>query len=278
MRTAIEHGGAERGVLVLSRSTESRIAAQGTMCDGRIVVKLHDQPMTPAVVPESLMRHVLCTNESVTLNDAAAQNQFAADAYIRLQHVCSIVCLPLLNRGQPIGALYLENNLTPRAFTPARIAVLKLLASQAAISLQQPVYAAISPNAKQQFGAWLKHKPRRPGTSCVPLSTMHTYFLWSHLPDGYCDFLNQSWLNYFNLSLQEAQGAGWARVLHPDDAAHHLESWQKSVLTGIPFETQARYRRSDGEYRWFLNRAKPRGVTKREGSSSGMEQTLILRI
>jgi len=46
MRTAIEHGGAERGVLVLSRSTESRIAAQGTMCDGRIVVKLHDQPMT----------------------------------------------------------------------------------------------------------------------------------------------------------------------------------------------------------------------------------------
>ena len=82
-------------------------------------------------------------------------------------------------------------------------------------------------------------------------------FLWSDLPDGYCDFLNQRWLTYFNLSLQEAQGAGWATVLHPDDAAHHLESWQKSVSTGIPFETEARYRRSDGEYRWFLNRAYP---------------------
>ena len=82
-------------------------------------------------------------------------------------------------------------------------------------------------------------------------------FLWSDLPDGYCDFLNQRWLTYFNLSLQEAQGAGWATLLHPDDAAHHLESWQKSVATGIPFETEARYRNPDGEYRWFLNRANP---------------------
>jgi PAS domain S-box-containing protein len=82
-------------------------------------------------------------------------------------------------------------------------------------------------------------------------------FLWSDLPDGYCDFLNQRWLTYFNLSLQEAQGAGWATLLHPDDAAHHLEDWQKSVSTGIPFETEARYRSPDGEYRWFLNRANP---------------------
>jgi PAS domain S-box-containing protein len=82
-------------------------------------------------------------------------------------------------------------------------------------------------------------------------------FLWSDLPDGYCDFLNQRWLNYFNLSLQEAQDAGWATVLHPVDAAHHLESWQKSVSTGIPFESEARFRRPDGEYRWFLTRADP---------------------
>src|ERR1700730_2958532 len=82
-------------------------------------------------------------------------------------------------------------------------------------------------------------------------------FLWSDLPDGYCDFLNQHFLTYFNLSLQEAHGAGWPTLLHPDDAAHHLESWQKSVATGIPFETEARYRRPDGEYRWFLNRANP---------------------
>ena len=82
-------------------------------------------------------------------------------------------------------------------------------------------------------------------------------FLWSDLADGYCDFLNQPWLNYFNLSLEEAQGTGWATLLHPDDAAHHLESWQKSIAAGIPFETEARFRRPDGEYRWFLTRAEP---------------------
>jgi len=65
-------------------------------------------------------------------------------------------------------------------------------------------------------------------------------FLWSELPDGYCDFLNQRWLTYFDLSLQDAQGDGWATLLHPDDAVHHLESWQKSVSTGVPFETEAR--------------------------------------
>jgi PAS domain-containing protein len=74
-------------------------------------------------------------------------------------------------------------------------------------------------------------------------------FLWSDLADGYCDFLNQRWLSYFNLSLQEAQGAGWAMVLHPDDAAHHLESWQKSVATGIPFETES----TISTFRWRIS-------------------------
>jgi PAS domain S-box-containing protein len=82
-------------------------------------------------------------------------------------------------------------------------------------------------------------------------------FLWSDLPNGYCDFLNQPWLTYFNLSLQEAQGAGWTTLLHPDDAARHLESWQKSISTATTFETESRFRLPDGQYRWFLSRANP---------------------
>ena len=70
------------------------------------------------------------------LDDASAPNPFSADAYIRAAARPSILCLPLLNQAKLIGVLYLENNLTPHVFTPARIAVLKLLASQAAISLE----------------------------------------------------------------------------------------------------------------------------------------------
>ena len=70
------------------------------------------------------------------LDDAAAQSPFAVDPYIRQHQARSVLCLPLLNQAKLIAVLYLENNLTPRVFAPARIAVLKLLASQAAISLE----------------------------------------------------------------------------------------------------------------------------------------------
>jgi GAF domain-containing protein len=70
------------------------------------------------------------------LDDASDRNPFFADPYIRQHHTRSLLCLPLVNRATLIGVLYLENNLAPRVFTPARITVLKLLASQAAISLE----------------------------------------------------------------------------------------------------------------------------------------------
>jgi PAS domain S-box-containing protein len=88
------------------------------------------------MLPESLLFHVLRTRESVVLDDAAADSPFATDPYVRQHRARSILCLPLMNQARLTGALYLENNLTARAFSPTRIAVLKLVASQAAISLE----------------------------------------------------------------------------------------------------------------------------------------------
>src|SRR5439155_11994619 len=86
--------------------------------------------------PESIVHYVVHTRESVILDDAASRNPFSADPHIRQHHARSILCLPLINQAKLIGVLYLENSLTPHVFTPGRIAVLKLLASQAAISLE----------------------------------------------------------------------------------------------------------------------------------------------
>jgi PAS domain S-box-containing protein len=88
------------------------------------------------MLPESVLYHVLRTTESVILGDAASEPTFATDPYIRQHRTRSILCLPLMNQAKFIGALYLENNLVTRAFAPARIAVLRLLASQAATSLE----------------------------------------------------------------------------------------------------------------------------------------------
>jgi PAS domain S-box-containing protein len=135
VRTAIEHAGAERGLLIFSRGAEQRIAAEATTSGDKVIVHLCDE--TPeALLPTSVLRYVLRTQETVVLDDATTRNQFSADPYIDRRRVRSILCLPLLNQAKLIGVLYLENTLAPGVFAPARTAVLKLLASQAAISLE----------------------------------------------------------------------------------------------------------------------------------------------
>jgi Nif-specific regulatory protein len=134
MRTAIEHAGAERGLLILPRGDELRIEAEATTGGDTVIVRVREASV--AALPESIVHYVVRTQESVILDDASAENPFSADTYIRQHHSRSILCLPLLKQAKLIGVLYLENNLTSHVFTPNRIALLKVLASQAAISLE----------------------------------------------------------------------------------------------------------------------------------------------
>jgi PAS domain S-box-containing protein len=136
MHTAMEQAGAERALLIMPSGKEPRIEAEATTSGDTVTVRLVNEAVTELVLPESVLHYVLRTREIVILDDAAAQSPFGVDSYIRQRHARSILCLPLLNRAKLIGVLYLENNLTPRVFAPARISVLKLLASQAAIALE----------------------------------------------------------------------------------------------------------------------------------------------
>ena len=136
MRTAIEQAGAERGLLILARAAEPRIEAEAMTGGDAVIVHMRDEPVNPAVLPASVLHYVLRTREGVILDDAATQPAFAADPYFRERQARSILCLPLITQAKLIGALYLENNLAPRVFAPAQLAVLKLLASQAAIALE----------------------------------------------------------------------------------------------------------------------------------------------
>jgi PAS domain S-box-containing protein len=134
MRTALQQAGAERGLLILARGTEQRIAAEATGDGDMVVVRLGDTPIAGAAIPESVLQYVLRTRDGVTLGDASAENPFSSDPYILEHRTRSTLCLPLLNRARLVGVLYLENNLAAGVFAPGRVAVLKLLASQAAVS------------------------------------------------------------------------------------------------------------------------------------------------
>ena len=92
--------------------------------------------MTSSELPDSVLQYVIRTREPVILDDASKEKLFSADKYIIQKHARSVLCLPLIKQTKMVGVLYIENNLVASVFTPARIAVLKLLSSQAAISLE----------------------------------------------------------------------------------------------------------------------------------------------
>jgi C4-dicarboxylate-specific signal transduction histidine kinase len=135
MVIAVEHAGAARGLLILPYGEEHRIAAQARTGREEVEVHLQQAPTTPSDLPDSLLRYVIRTQESVILDDATVQNMFSEDEYVRQERPRSILCLPLVKQTKLMGVLYLENNLAPGVFTTKRLAMVELLASQAAISL-----------------------------------------------------------------------------------------------------------------------------------------------
>src|SRR5262249_9428594 len=80
---------------------------------------------------------------------------------------------------------------------------------------------------------------------------------WSSLPDGSVEFISKQWLKYAGLSHEAAQALRWESLVHPDDLDNLMSTWRHHLASGEPFEAEARLRRVDGEYRWFLIRAVP---------------------
>ncbi|UGB45445.1 AAA family ATPase [Frateuria edaphi] len=136
MHLAIEHAGAERGLLILPRGAEYRIEADAVTHSDTVDVLQQSSIVTGDRLPLSVFQYVLRTQEPLLITDATTETAFSQDPYL-IEHASrSLLCLPLLKQARLIGVLYLENRLASHVFTPARIAVLKLLASEAAISLE----------------------------------------------------------------------------------------------------------------------------------------------
>lgn len=142
MKILIENAGAQTGYLILSsqgndgKTTTLQIEAQGTI-DSELVTVLQSISVTNTqFISEAIVNYVARTQESVVLNDATKEGKFTNDPYVKRHQPKSILCVPLINQGKLISIVYLENNLTVGAFTPDRLEVLKLLSSQAAISIE----------------------------------------------------------------------------------------------------------------------------------------------
>ncbi|WFU73425.1 trifunctional serine/threonine-protein kinase/ATP-binding protein/sensor histidine kinase [Bradyrhizobium sp. CB2312] len=144
MVIALRNAGANRGLLILPAGDTYVIHAEARAVDEQINVTMRQDPIDPMVCPESLIRYVLRTRESVLLDDASKPSLFSEDSYLHDRLSRSVLCFPLIKQQQLAGILLLENTLTSHAFTPARISILELLAAQAAISLENTrLYAEV---------------------------------------------------------------------------------------------------------------------------------------
>jgi PAS domain S-box-containing protein len=134
MQVAIENAGAEKGSLLLLEDEQLSIVAQ---CVGTKHCNLETIPIANCPdLPLTIIQYVERTQEPLVLDNAAIEPTFAADIYIQQQQPRSLLCIPIIKQSKSIGILYLENNLSTGAFTSDRLEVLKMLISQAAISLE----------------------------------------------------------------------------------------------------------------------------------------------
>ncbi len=239
-RTAIEHAGAERGLLILIRDGEPRIEAEATTGPGKIeVTARHAAAITPSDLPQSVLHYAIRTREHVLLDDASSDNVFSEDEYLRLKRARSILCLPIVKQKKLVGALYLENNLSPCIFTPDRVAILELLASQASISLEN---AALYSELQIKVGL----------LQVLPVSA------WTLTPDGTPDFVNNVWLEFADQTpdFVRSHPEAWMTAVHPEDRERAAKIFRDGVRSGQDFAFETRSLRArDGTYRWHLQQA-----------------------
>ncbi len=412
MAIAIENAGAERGGLVLEHDGAPRVHAQGS--GDHVSVQVHDAPPLTAAdtLPVVIVNYVRRTSESLVLADACNDDRYRHDPYVLERQPRSVLSAPLINQGRLLGVVYLENNLATGVFTPERLALIQVLASQAAIAIQNAqlylglkrevadrtrmeaalriisegtaaltgldFFRSVARLAAQTLGtryAFIaevlgKRRDRvatlafwrggaftenvsylLAGTPCegviggqvcyhperiqalfpadrdltelaaegyqgVPLvgssgevvghlalihdrpivlepqdlavlkifatragtelerqraedalresqlrySTLAETVpevLYTNLPDGACDYVSQRFVDYTGMTTEAALGYGWTGALHPVDRDGTLALWEESMRTGQPFEAEYRFRRADGEYRWFKARSIP---------------------
>jgi len=154
LRLVLAESGARRGVLLLAEGDELRPRTEATLdASGHVVIEpVPGESRTPVQLPASILNYVRRALHPVILDDArAAGGGFAGDPYLDARRPRSVLCLPLVKGAALVGALYLENEITPAAFTPRQLSTVQLLATQAAISLESArAFEAVSV-ANQRF-------------------------------------------------------------------------------------------------------------------------------
>ncbi|KAA0695564.1 GAF domain-containing protein [Neorhizobium sp. P12A] len=247
MVAVIEHSGAVRGTLMLSRDGQMKPVAEATTGQNGITVSQNVDET--AALPHTILSYVTHTQEVVILDAAGSADLFREDEYFRRATSMSVLCLPLTRKRQLVGILYLENDLSSHLFTHNQVAVLRVLSSQAAISLE---------NAELYREARQAHEMARTTAEELRLSyDMMPALAWNTRADGTSANFNKRWHDYTAIPPEQAREGAWDRSIHPEDRHAVLDEWHRLLRIGISGEKEARLLRHDGVARSFLLRVAP---------------------
>jgi predicted ATPase/signal transduction histidine kinase/tRNA A-37 threonylcarbamoyl transferase component Bud32 len=136
MTIVMENAGAQSSCFLLEKNGQMVIEAVVSVNNNRLLLETSIPLDNTQYLPVSVINYVARTKESLVLGNASNEGIFVSDSYIINNQCKSILCMPIIYQSKLIGILYLQNNLTANAFTTERLEVLKILASQAAISIQ----------------------------------------------------------------------------------------------------------------------------------------------
>ena len=237
MQIVVEHAGADRALLILLKGSEPQIEAEAISGQGKPKVSVRQKLIAPLDLPQSVLHYVFRTRERVVLDDALVRNLYSEDEYVRGKRPRSVLCVPIVNQMKLIGALYLENNLTPQAFTSDRIAVLELLASQAAISLENAsLYSDL-----QRSEAYLAQGQSISHTGSFSRSVFSGEVYWSE--ETYRVFEHDRSDKPTLESVLER--------IHPDDVDHVRRTIDHATRERTGFDIEYRLLRADGSVKYL---------------------------
>ena len=183
---------------------------------------------------------VASSRHPILVEDVAAQNDWIVrPEWAKREEIRSFAGHPLIFRDKLLGVIAVFSH---QPLGQPEFAWLGLFANQAALAIANACAEEALKSSESNLAAMI---------NTIPTAA------WTTRPDGYCDFLNQVWLDHAGMTAGQAQGWGWAEAIHPDDRTKLVEVWQSCLASGIPVDTEARIRRFDGSYRWFLIRGNP---------------------